>query len=185
MAAGSHRRRCSEGQRQQQRAVAGRNAVLLAGHQDSAELNDQPVLHPEADKPSWKLRHQLLVGRMGAVRRFELIFNQNQSLNSGFVVDVWRPHPFGVGIDALSQQPVSNVFNGVSVDVAARNSDAVIYRITYNTTLLGRIERRLARYSSSCVAADRRRNGDRYCNYNKRAEHILFPTLVLHSGPSD
>jgi len=67
------------------------------------------------------------------------IFNQDQSINSGFAVDVWRPTPFGVGQDAVSLQPIGNIFNGINVDVAVRDSDAWIYRVGYNITLLGKI----------------------------------------------
>lgn len=67
------------------------------------------------------------------------IFNQDQSINSGFAVDVWRPTPFGTGQDAISQQPVGNIFNGINVDVAVRDTDAWIYRVGYNITLLGKI----------------------------------------------
>src|SRR6201987_6200105 len=30
------------------------------------------------------------------------IFNQNQSINSGFAVDVWRPNQFATGTDAFT-----------------------------------------------------------------------------------
>ncbi len=67
------------------------------------------------------------------------IFNQDQSINSGFAVDLWRPTPFSTGTDALSGQPIINVFNGIDVDVAVRDSDAWIYRVGYNITLVGKI----------------------------------------------
>lgn len=67
------------------------------------------------------------------------IFNQDQSINSGFAVDAWRPAPFASGTDALSHQPVSKIFNGINVDLAVRDSDASIFRLGYNITLLGKI----------------------------------------------
>jgi hypothetical protein len=67
------------------------------------------------------------------------IFNQNVSNNSGFAVDAWRPNPFGSGTDAVTNQPVGNLFNGVLVDVAVRDTDAIMHRLSYNFTLLGRI----------------------------------------------
>jgi hypothetical protein len=67
------------------------------------------------------------------------IFNQNQSINSGFAVDVWRPQPFGSGTDAFSNQQVGNLFSGVQVDVAVRDTDAWLHRVGYNFTLLGKI----------------------------------------------
>jgi hypothetical protein len=67
------------------------------------------------------------------------IFNQNQSINSGFAVDVWRPTHFSNGINAFTHQPAGNIFTGVDVDVAVRDTDAWLYRISYNITLLGKI----------------------------------------------
>lgn len=67
------------------------------------------------------------------------IFNQGQSLNSGFAVDVWRPNHFGTGIDAFSHQAVGNLYSGLQVDVAVRDTDAWLYRVGYNILLLGKI----------------------------------------------
>jgi hypothetical protein len=67
------------------------------------------------------------------------IFDQNQSVNAGFAVDVWRPFPFNSGTDVLSHQSVTNIFTGINVDVAVRDTDAWIFRISYNITLLGKI----------------------------------------------
>jgi hypothetical protein len=67
------------------------------------------------------------------------IFNQDQSINSGFSVNVWRPNHFATGTDAFTHSAVGNIFTGVNVDVAVRDTDAWIYRIGYNVTLLGKI----------------------------------------------
>lgn len=67
------------------------------------------------------------------------IFDQNQSINAGFAVDDWRPSPFNTGTDAISGAPVGNIFTGITADVAVRDSDAWLYRVGYNITLLGRI----------------------------------------------
>jgi hypothetical protein len=67
------------------------------------------------------------------------IFDQDASDNAGFAVDVWRPTPFGQVQDVLTGQLVGNIFNGIDVDVAVRDSDAWIYRVGYNITLLGKI----------------------------------------------
>lgn len=67
------------------------------------------------------------------------MFNQNQSVNSGFAVDVWRPNPFGTGTDAFTSAPLHNLFSGIQVDVAVRDSDAWLYRLSYEITLLGKI----------------------------------------------
>lgn len=67
------------------------------------------------------------------------VFNQNVSNNSGFAIDVWRPSPFGSGTDASSGQPRNNLFDGIQVDAAVRDSDAILFRVSYNITLLGKI----------------------------------------------
>ncbi|HEX6622682.1 MAG TPA: hypothetical protein VF064_03135 [Pyrinomonadaceae bacterium] len=67
------------------------------------------------------------------------MFNQNQSIDSGFAVDVWRPAPFGTGTNELTSQPLNNLFNGIQVDVAVRDTDAILHRVSYNITLLGKI----------------------------------------------
>jgi hypothetical protein len=67
------------------------------------------------------------------------IFNQGQSVNSGFAVDVWRPNPFATGTDSFSGSMLNNLFSGIQVDVAVRDTDAWLYRVSYNITLLGKI----------------------------------------------
>ena len=67
------------------------------------------------------------------------IFNQGQSVNSGFAVDVWRPNPFNTATHAVTDLPVDHLFEGIQVDVAVRDTDAYIFRLGYNITLLGRI----------------------------------------------
>jgi hypothetical protein len=39
----------------------------------------------------------------------------------------------------VTKQPVGNLFSGVNADLAVSDSDAWIYRLGYNITLLGRI----------------------------------------------
>jgi hypothetical protein len=67
------------------------------------------------------------------------IYNQGQSINSGFAVDVWRPNPFQTGTDAFSNASLNNLFSGIQVDVAVRDTDAWLYRLSYNVALLGKI----------------------------------------------
>ena len=67
------------------------------------------------------------------------IFNQNQSVNSGFSVNVWRPAPYYTGIDASSGAALNMLFSGIAVDVAVRDNDAWLYRVSYHITLLGKI----------------------------------------------
>ncbi len=67
------------------------------------------------------------------------IFDQGQSINSGYAVDDWRPNHFANGTDVITNQPVNNIFTGVNADLAVSDSDAWFYRLGYNITLLGRI----------------------------------------------
>jgi hypothetical protein len=67
------------------------------------------------------------------------IYNQGESIDSGFAVDVWRPNHFGSGTDVLFNRPVSNLFSGLNVDLGVRDTDAWLYRLSYNITLIGRI----------------------------------------------
>jgi hypothetical protein len=67
------------------------------------------------------------------------VFDQNQSVNAGFAVDSWRPSPFTLGKDSFSGQPVDGLFTGIIVDTAVRDSDAWLFRVGYNITLVGRI----------------------------------------------
>jgi hypothetical protein len=67
------------------------------------------------------------------------IFNKSHSINSGFEVDVWRPTHFATGTNAITHQPVGSIFTGIDVDVAVRDTDAWLFRVGYNITLLGKI----------------------------------------------
>jgi hypothetical protein len=67
------------------------------------------------------------------------IFDQDQSINAGFAVNDWRPNPFDSGKDVVSGAQVGQIFTGVVADLAVSDSDAWLYRLNYNITLLGQI----------------------------------------------
>jgi hypothetical protein len=67
------------------------------------------------------------------------VFDQGQSINAGFAVDAWRPNHFESGTNVVTGQPVNNIFTGVNADLSVNDSDAWLYRLSYNITLLGRI----------------------------------------------
>jgi hypothetical protein len=67
------------------------------------------------------------------------VFNANQSVNSGFAVDAWRPEPFFTATDLATNAQVSSLFAGVQSDIAVRDSDAFLYRVGYHIILIGRI----------------------------------------------
>jgi hypothetical protein len=67
------------------------------------------------------------------------VYNQGESINSGFAVDAWRLNPFGSGNDAMTNQPFNRLFSGIQIDIAVRDTDAWIFRLGYNIALLGKI----------------------------------------------
>lgn len=67
------------------------------------------------------------------------MLNLGHSINSGFAVDAWRPNPFATVNESGTGRTVGNVFTGIAVDVAVRDSDAWFYRLSYNITLVGQI----------------------------------------------
>ena len=70
------------------------------------------------------------------------VFEKNSgSVDAGYAVNDWRPTPFPTGANAadVHGNPVSNLFQGINVDLAVRNKNATIYRVSYNITLLGKI----------------------------------------------
>jgi hypothetical protein len=56
----------------------------------------------------------------------------------GFAVDNWRPNAFWSGTDAFGH-PVSNIFQGINFDIAVRNTNAVIHRVSFQITIIGKI----------------------------------------------
>ena len=117
---------------------------------------------------NWAIRHYSIPKPSGApgaqyLIRFSLeewapstspsaIFTQGQSINSGFAVDAWRPNHFGSGTDILTNQPVNNLFAGINADLAVRDTDAWLYRLGYNITLLGQDCFRGARPVEDCAS---------------------------------
>jgi hypothetical protein len=66
------------------------------------------------------------------------MFNESQSMNCGFAVDVWRPNHFGSGTDVLTNLPVNNIFSGINADLAVREKDAWLHRLATVLPCLGR-----------------------------------------------
>jgi tetratricopeptide (TPR) repeat protein len=67
------------------------------------------------------------------------VWNQDESVNSGFAVDAWRMNPWTTGSDAGTNETLNQLFSGLQVDIAVRDSDAWIFRLGYQISLLGRI----------------------------------------------
>jgi hypothetical protein len=100
-------------------------------------LNRYSIPQPSANGEAFDLRFS--VEEWAPFASLSSIYDQDQSDNLGFAVDVWRPTPFTSGPDVLTNQMVGNLFSGIDVDVAVRDTDAWIYRVSYHITLLGRI----------------------------------------------
>jgi hypothetical protein len=68
------------------------------------------------------------------------IFDQNESINAGYAVNVWRPRHFATALKyPQTSEPINNIFTGINVDVGVRDNDAFILKLSYNITLLGTI----------------------------------------------
>jgi hypothetical protein len=68
-----------------------------------------------------------------------LFSRESGTVDAGFAVDQWRVAPFNFGTDAVSGRQVTRVFNGIDVDVAVRNDQAILHRLSYHITLIGTI----------------------------------------------
>jgi hypothetical protein len=56
----------------------------------------------------------------------------------GFAVDSWSTNDLATGFDPANN-PVRNLFTGINVALAVRNTNAVIHRVSYQITIKGRI----------------------------------------------
>jgi hypothetical protein len=66
-----------------------------------------------------------------------ILVEDTGSVDAGYAVDVWRPNLFSTV--AAGGQSVNNIFSGIEVDIAVRNNRAVLHRVSYHFTLLGKI----------------------------------------------
>jgi hypothetical protein len=100
-------------------------------------IDRHSIPRPSADGASFGIQFSL--EQWAPFASLSSIYNQGQSDNSGFAVDVWRPTHFESGPDMVTNQTVGNLFTGIDVDVAVRDTDAWIYRLSYHIVLLGKI----------------------------------------------
>jgi hypothetical protein len=94
-----------------------------------------PPLDPNA--PSYDFGFQ--VDQEVPFAAISSIYDKDQSNNAGFAVDVWRPSPWVPRTDFTTGQEYAHIFQSIAVDVAVRDSDAYLYRVSYHITLLGKI----------------------------------------------
>jgi hypothetical protein len=139
-----------------QLTLSGVAIVNLKGNSTDDWLHETLILEPTVTDPmNYAIAHYAIAPPPGTEgSNYELgfqveqaapyasissVFDADQSIDAGFAVDVWRPNHYGTGIDAFSDQYVGNLFTGLQVDVAVRDTDAWLYRVGYSITLLGRI----------------------------------------------
>ena len=67
------------------------------------------------------------------------IFDRHQAIDMGFAVDRWRMQT-RPGTEAGTGQTLQNLLSGMIVDVAVRDSDAVLHRVSYSITVQGKMK---------------------------------------------
>jgi hypothetical protein len=67
------------------------------------------------------------------------VFDEAQSTDAGFDVNTWRPNPFLTIKDATTGLEFNQIFTGMQVDITARQTGTMIFRLPYNFTLIARI----------------------------------------------
>jgi hypothetical protein len=66
------------------------------------------------------------------------IFDQDQSINAGFAVDRWLPQ-LRPGREAVTGNTLQGLLSGMLVDLAVRDSDAFLHRVSYSIVVQGKI----------------------------------------------
>lgn len=67
------------------------------------------------------------------------IFDQHQAIDMGFAVDRWQMQT-RPGTEAGTGQTLQNLLSGMIVDLAVRDSDAILYRVSYSITVQGKMK---------------------------------------------
>lgn len=67
------------------------------------------------------------------------IFDRHTAVDMGFAVDRWRPEARS-GTEAGTGATLPNLISGMRVDIAARDSDATLHRVSYSITVEGKIK---------------------------------------------
>jgi hypothetical protein len=67
------------------------------------------------------------------------IFDEAQSTDAGFDVNTWRPNPYNSIKDQTTGLEFNQIFTGMQVDITARQTGTMIFRLPYNITLIARI----------------------------------------------
>jgi len=63
---------------------------------------------------------------------------ESGTVDAGFAVDAWRPL-FASGQDAITNTKVTHLYNSFDADLAVRNNQATLHRVSYHLQLAGRL----------------------------------------------
>jgi hypothetical protein len=63
---------------------------------------------------------------------------ESGGVDAGYAVDAWRNSPF-LSVYDVNGDHVTQLFQGIDVDLAVRNNNATLYRVSFNITLLAKI----------------------------------------------
>lgn len=136
--------------------LSGVGMVDLRSDTGSKWLHEALIIHPDLSAPLQYAISRYPVPRpqgvLGSAYNLDFqviewapfaapssVYDERTAINFGVAVDNWRPHPFDTGQEVFTQKPLNNLFRGIQVDVAVRDKDAWLYRVSYNITLLGYI----------------------------------------------
>ena len=78
-------------------------------------------------------------GELNPIRTLSSIFDRHEAIDMGFAVDRWQMQT-GPGTEAGTGQTLQNLLSGMIVDVAVRDSDAVLHRVSYSITVQGKMK---------------------------------------------
>lgn len=67
------------------------------------------------------------------------IYDQHHAVDMGFAVDRWRIQT-RPGTEAVTGQTLQNLLSGMVVDLAVRDSDAILHRVSFNITVQGKMK---------------------------------------------
>lgn len=145
-------------------SLAGVAIVNVTG--GSSWVNDTVKIFPDVESPMKFILNKMgaplptdspyvVEGSSGIATLFQLeqwmpfaalasIFDANTAVNAGFTINSWRPAPFQSLVDARpapnnTAPTITNIFNGIIVEVGASDIDAVLLKVSYHVTLIGKI----------------------------------------------
>ena len=93
---------------------------------------------PVPTSPNGNVSPSIVVDQIVPYAAVSSAFEKGASVDLGFAVDAWRPNPFFSAPD-VNGQHVGNIFTGIDVDLAVRNTAATMHRVSYQISIIGKI----------------------------------------------